>query len=104
MNLNWREFTQTQRLQSKSLILVLIYLSYIALLTMKPFEFSTAYFVEFVQFKHGFFSGILGSFKIWDFFLNILFFVPFGFFVRLNLSFKKLTLEQMNTLTWIFCL
>lgn len=104
MDLNWREFTQTQRLQSKSLILALIYLSYITLLTMKPFEFSTAYFVEFIQFRHGFLPGILGSFKTWDFLLNILFFVPFGFFVRLNLSFKKLTPEQMKTITLISCL
>lgn len=89
MELTWYEKEVAERYKIKTVILWLVYLLYVLILTLKPFDFSSGYFFQFFKFKHGFIHAFLGSFKFWDIFLNILFFIPMGFLTTLMLRQDK---------------
>ncbi|MCI0515239.1 VanZ family protein [candidate division KSB1 bacterium] len=65
-------------LKWKTAILWLVYLSYILILTIKPFQFSRAHFFEFLQWRRGWWAILFTGFNPLDWILNVLLFIPYG--------------------------
>lgn len=89
MELSWQEYLDQRRLRIKTVILWSVYLFYILILTLKPFDFFTGYFFQYFKFKHGLWHALFSSFQVADILLNILFFIPFGFLTGLMLRTNK---------------
>lgn len=57
---------------------LLIYLTLVYLLTLNPFNFSTFYFYQYLQFKRGYLGAFIGGASTGDVVLNLLMLVPYG--------------------------
>jgi glycopeptide antibiotics resistance protein len=104
MQLSWQEYLDQTRLRVKTIILWSVYLIYILILTLKPFEFSSGYFYQFFKFQHGFFHAIFSSFQPADILLNILFFIPLGFLTGLLLRINQKDPPTIIKTSTIICL
>jgi len=95
----WQRAFERRRLKIKTGILWLVYLSYVLILTLKPYQFSVNYLDHFLKFQHGFFYGLFSSIKPMDIFLNILLFLPFGFLTARLLKCLNHPPEQIMKMT-----
>ncbi|MBN2092021.1 VanZ family protein, partial [candidate division KSB1 bacterium] len=86
---NWHEYELWQKTAQKTAILRGVYLVYILILTLKPFNFSPDYLYQHFKFEQGLFVALFSQLKIDDIILNILFFMPYGFLTGLLARFNN---------------
>ncbi|OQX95520.1 hypothetical protein B6I21_04985 [candidate division KSB1 bacterium 4572_119] len=75
------------------LFLMIIYISFVYLFTLTPFQFSKFYFFQYLLFKKGYLAGLTGTTSFKDFIINLFMLFPVGFlsasiFKGQKLSFK----------------
>lgn len=61
--------------------LLVVYIGYLLLLTLNPYDFSMSYFKHLMSFNTGNLIKFIFHLNLWDILLNILLFIPFGIFV-----------------------
>jgi VanZ family protein len=71
-----------------------IYIIFVYLLTLNPFQFSLFYFNRFIQFKRGYFAALIGGTYIFDIMLNLVMLFPVGLVIGLFLRNLKIDMKR----------
>lgn len=57
---------------------LLVYLTIVYLLTLNPFNFSTFYYYQYMQFNRGYLAAFIGGASVGDVLLNLFMLIPYG--------------------------
>jgi glycopeptide antibiotics resistance protein len=79
----------------------MMYLSFLFVYTLIPYQFSKCYFYQFLMLRKEYFATIFGSIKLFDILINIIMFMPVGFLITSLLKSRLFNSKKTIIITTI---